>query len=181
MTAPIREEIFRYLKAPVGSVDEGVIEEILSEVYGQIVPKSRTAHFDIQKTADGVKLVGTDVELRGNLVKRVFAEAVGCVVIVATLGLASERLLSKYEKCNMARAVIVDAALTAYIEEYLDGAEAEYDTAHDRISCGYGDFSIEYQRQLTALVDAEKQLGVHLNDSNMLLPNKTVTALFPLK
>jgi cobalamin-dependent methionine synthase I len=45
-----------------------------------------------------------------------------------------------------------------------------------RFSAGYGDFSLEHQRLFYGLLDLER-LGVHLTQSCMLVPEKTVTAV----
>ena len=46
-----------------------------------------------------------------------------------------------------------------------------------RFSPGFGDFDIVHQRDILALLDCQKRIGLTLTDSNMLCPTKSVTAV----
>jgi hypothetical protein len=48
-----------------------------------------------------------------------------------------------------------------------------------RFSCGYGDFSLNYQQFFYEILEFEKY-GIKINDKNILFPEKTVTALLPV-
>ena len=49
-----------------------------------------------------------------------------------------------------------------------------------RFSPGYGDFSIEHQKQILQMLNAAKEIGVSSTESSMLTPTKSVTALIGL-
>ena len=50
-----------------------------------------------------------------------------------------------------------------------------------RFSAGYGDFPLECQRGLLEMLRADKILGISLNDSLLMTPAKSVTAVVGLK
>ena len=51
----------------------------------------------------------------------------------------------------------------------------------DRFSPGYGDLSLDYQEALLRLADARRRIGLTRSDSNMLAPQKSVTAIVGLR
>ena len=46
-----------------------------------------------------------------------------------------------------------------------------------RFSPGYGDLSLELQRDIFRLLDCQRQIGVTLGDSLLMSPSKSVTAI----
>ena len=83
----------------------------------------------------------------------------------------------------MGEAVIFDACGSAWVESGCDAAEAEIAARFkgryltDRFSPGYGDLPLSLQPAVLAALDAEKRLGIHLSDSFLMTPSKSVTAV----
>ena len=50
-----------------------------------------------------------------------------------------------------------------------------------RFSPGYGDLPLAMQREIFQVLDCSRQLGLSLNDSLLMSPSKSVTALAGLK
>ena len=46
-----------------------------------------------------------------------------------------------------------------------------------RYSPGYGDYSIEVQKVILDRTQAQKHLGIHLSDSFLMIPTKSITAV----
>jgi hypothetical protein len=109
----------------------------------------------------------------------------GCAVLAATLGVEADNKIKLLQRVNMADAVIYDACANEYIEKVCDACQAEIALkaleygcgVNYRFSPGYGDFKIENQRVLIGLLNAEKRLGLHLSENNLLIPQKSVTAI----
>lgn len=86
----------------------------------------------------------------------------------------------------MARAVLLDACGSAWVESGCDAAEAQlqrrlpgrYRT--DRFSPGYGDLPLQVQPQVCAALDAGRRLGLSVTESLLLNPAKSVTAVIGL-
>ena len=107
------------------------------------------------------------------------------LVFAATLGVGADYLIQKYNRLEMSRAVILQAASAAMIEEYCDqvceGLKKEYEEKgmylRPRFSPGYGDFSLSCQSAVLDALDAGKHLGIKLTDSFLMMPSKSVTAV----
>jgi len=112
----------------------------------------------------------------------------GCsrvVLFAATLGIQADNLIRRYSRLEMSRAVVVQAAAAAMLEDYCDQvneeARQEYEKKglylRPRFSPGYGDFPLECQPALIRGLDAGKRIGITLTDSLLMVPSKSVTAV----
>ena len=85
---------------------------------------------------------------------------------------------------DMAKGVIMQATLAAYLEESLDGLQEQIKKAYaekglylrNRYSPGYGDFPISLQKKVLEWTQAPKRIGLTVTESCMLSPTKSVTA-----
>jgi cobalamin-dependent methionine synthase I len=107
------------------------------------------------------------------------------IVFAATLGTGADHLIQKYNRLQMSRAVILQAAAATMIEEYCDQVcrelKAEYEKKgwylRPRFSPGYGDFPLECQSALLNGLEAGKRIGIKLTDSLLMMPSKSVSAV----
>ena len=112
----------------------------------------------------------------------------GCeraVVFAATLGLDMDRLIAKYAGVKTAKALLFQAIGTERIEALCDvfceDLQREYAQVKQRFSAGYGDFSISAQKEIFTMLDCSRQIGLTLNDSLLMSPTKSVTAIVGVK
>ncbi|MBQ2866106.1 MAG: Vitamin B12 dependent methionine synthase activation subunit [Clostridia bacterium] len=109
----------------------------------------------------------------------------GCkeaVVFGATLGVGMDRLINKYGYISPAKALMLQALGSERIEALCDsfckyiGQELG---AHlrSRYSPGYGDLPLESQRDIFALLDCPKNIGLCLTEGLVMTPSKSVTAV----
>jgi len=109
-----------------------------------------------------------------------------CVLLCATLGAGVDRLLARASAREMGYAAVLNAAASAWIEDFLDEWQAEYLSQHPgesavfRFSPGYGDWDISCQNEILNLLSAWR-IGVTATESSMLVPVKSVTALLGIK
>ena len=112
----------------------------------------------------------------------------GCQAVVlfaATLGVGVDGLIRKYSRLQMSRAVVMQAAAAAMLEDYCDEACGEIRQEYEkkgrhlrpRFSPGYGDFPLECQPALLTGLEAGKRIGIALTDSFLMAPSKSVTAV----
>lgn len=107
----------------------------------------------------------------------------GCervVLFAATLGTGVDRLMARVESINMGDAVILQALAATAIEEVCDELQGKYNS-RPRISPGYGDFPLSAQKEILKILDAPRKIGLSSTESLMLVPTKSVTAIFGLK
>ena len=105
-------------------------------------------------------------------------------VFAATIGMRADMLVNKYLKTEASRGVIFNAACVALEEAFCDrlnGYLLGVDSSTRRFSPGYGDLSLEYQREILSYLDAERKIGVSLTDGCLMVPTKTLTAIVGIK
>ena len=129
------------------------------------------------------RIMGTDAfELPGNAIKKHLEECTDMVVMAVTLGAGVDRLIRISQVRDMAEAVLLDSGASVLAEQCADILEAESRTEAGsfmtgRYSPGYGDFPIEMQKQLIKTVDGPKNIGLTTNESCILIPRKSITAI----
>ena len=112
----------------------------------------------------------------------------GCgrvVLFAATVGLALDRLIARYTRVAPSRALILQAIGAERIERLCDlfndeiraQALAEGLETRPRFSPGYGDLPLDLQREIFRTLDCSRRIGLTLNDSLLMSPSKSVTAL----
>lgn len=112
----------------------------------------------------------------------------GChkvIAFAATVGVGVDRSISRYASFSSARAYAAQAIGAERVESLCDRfnddiareCEKEGLFTRPRFSCGYGDFPLEKQRCFFAALDCNRKIGLTLNDSLLMSPSKSVTAL----
>ena len=181
------EEALRYLGAAraQGAVRQDA-ERIARELEASVIPRSTFKDFDMEETPEGIWLPAAGLTLAGGLTKKMLAGCRRAVLLCVSLGAAFDALLRAAQARDMARAVILDACGSAYVEAACDEAERAVAARHpgqyltDRFSPGYGDLPLSIQPQLLRALDASRRIGVTCTDSHLMLPAKSVTAVLGL-
>lgn len=130
------------------------------------------------------------LELPGSAIKKHLAECNGMIIMAVTLGAGVDRLIRLSQIRDMAEAVLLDSGASILAEQCADimeaaiKAEAAPEQAQaaqiyftGRYSPGYGDFPIEMQKTLLQVVDGPKSIGLTTNESCILIPRKSITAV----
>ncbi len=140
----------------------------------------------------------TDVSINDGMVDLGFAKAyskdlsknlAGCnkaIVFAATAGVGIDRLIGKYNRISAAKTVCFQALGSERVESLC--YEFEKDIKNEmteekellfkpRFSPGYGDLSLEFQKEIFRLLDCPKRIGVSLGESLLMSPSKSVTAI----
>ena len=101
-------------------------------------------------------------------------------VFAATTGTGIDRLIMKYQKIEPSKAVVIDALSSAAVEglcNLLNGELKQGRKTVPRYSPGYGDVSLEYQKDILSFLDAQRKIGITLCESLFMTPVKSVTAI----
>lgn len=115
----------------------------------------------------------------------------GCtaaVLLAITLGQGLEAALRRAMAQDVEQGVYLDAAAGVLAEQYAEAAEEALRRAAGeeglfltgRFSPGYGDLPLSVQGAWVRLLDAPRKIGLTVNESGLLLPRKSVTALLGL-
>ena len=178
-------EILRYAGADK-SVGLPLLDECLAESDGKLSYKICYIDSSVNITENTVMFDFASVKSE-NLAKHLC----GCksaVVFAATVGVEIDRLISKYGRISPLKALIFQAIGAQQIEGLCDAFSADMasEFAKDglypipRFSPGYGDLAIDFQREIFKALDCPKQIGLTLNDSLVMSPSKSVTAIMGL-
>lgn len=181
-----RREVLRYMGCK-GEADPAVaelVEACLGELGEACEPRYLTAVYPLSLGQDGT-VDGGCFSVKSRSLSKNLADCHGIIVFAATLGTGADHLIRKYSVLQMSRAVAMQAAAVAMIEEYCDQVcgelREEYEAAGEylrpRFSPGYGDFPLACQPSLLNALEAGKRIGIKLTDSLLMLPTKSVTAV----
>lgn len=105
-------------------------------------------------------------------------------VFAATLGAEIDRECKKMVSISQAKATVFNAIASAYIESFCDYVNEKLVSdleSRPRFSPGYGDLTLECQKEILSFLHATKNLGISLTESLMMIPIKSVTAIIGVK
>lgn len=185
-----RKEVYRYLGYRGQEADAAtkeLVEACVAELVGIAEPKVVMKEYPLAVLDDGTVDCGCFCVTSKNLAKNL--GGCGQVLLAAvTLGIGVDRLLTKYGKLQVSKAVIIQAAAAAMVEAYCNALcqawKLEYEEKglylRPRFSPGYGDFSLECQELILNGLDAGKRIGITLTDGGLMVPTKSVTAVIGL-
>lgn len=182
-----RKEIYRYLGIRRGDPDDETkrkVEECIGELLQVITPRMVYRVFPLSFPEDG-SIDFTCFRVRSQSLLKNLKGCEKIILFAATIGERVDLLLRRYNKLEVSRAVVMQAASAATIEAYCNqiNQEMKEKAAQEgyflrpRFSPGYGDFPLETQRLISDVLKMEKTCGITLTDSLLMMPSKSVTAV----
>lgn len=123
------------------------------------------------------------VNLKGKAICRHLENCSDVILFASTLGEAVDRVIRRASFVSSVRALVCDSAASAMIERYSEHCDSLLAKKYAgefltwRFSPGYADFPLECQSELVQALDCARNIGVYLNDSMLMIPQKSVTAL----
>ena len=181
-------EALRYLGAgdcPPESLRQEMTA-VAEKLTTHVTPKYTYRVFSLKHEAEGVRLQETDLLLTGKSAERMLAECGRAVLLACTLGAEFDALLRREQARDMAKAAMLNACGSAWVEAGCDAAEKEIAARFpeqyltDRFSPGYGDLPLSLQPELCAVLDTQRRLGLYVSDRCLMTPVKSVTAVIGL-
>ena len=177
-------EAMRYLGA--GEGDDALrrqLAAVASELTAALEPRYVYRVFDLARENGDILLAGTGVRLTGATASTMLAQCRRAAMLACTLGSGFDTLLRKEQARDMGRAVMLDACGSAWVESGCNAAAEELRARlpglflTDRFSPGYGDLPLDIQPAVCAALDAGRRVGIHVSDSFLMNPMKSVTAV----
>lgn len=180
------KETLRYLGYKGSEADErtlALVESCWRELEQKAERRSCFREFPLILNGDGVDAGCFRTESRD--LGRNLGGCGRVVLFAATLGIQADNLIRRYSHVQMSRAVVMQAASAAMLEDYCDQVNEEIRREYERkgmalrprFSPGYGDFPLACQPGLIGGLEAEKRIGLTLTDSLLMVPSKSVTAV----
>ena len=161
-----------------------IVNESISEAWDKLTYKLSYTVLPIEFTDSGIELGGVISLNSKGLIKHLC----GCdfaIVFAATVGIGIDRLIKKSGVSSPLRALVFQALGTERIEALCDmfceDLRLDYTNITSRFSPGYSDLSLDYQREIFKVLSCEKNIGLSLNDSLLMSPSKSVSAIVGIK
>lgn len=163
---------------------DSIADEIIQKISSHITPRYVQGRFSVVQTEKGV-LLENGLLLKGQDIKKHLAGCDECFIICATVGVGADTFIRTMSVRGSVYGLVADAAATAAVESVCDSVEnqlresikAENKYLTWRYSPGYGDFPFTQQPEILSLLKADRLIGVTCNESCMMIPTKSVTAV----
>ena len=173
-------EVLRYARANDDDSTAVLVRECISEAEQVLTYKACYTVLELERTDGGIAF-GPSVSASQTLVKAVK----GCekaLLFAVTVGAGLDRLIMRYSRISPSKAVILHAIGAERAEALCDALmkavsdETGY-SLRPRVSPGYGDMPLTMQKDIFALLDCPRKIGLTLNESLIMSPSKSVTAI----
>lgn len=178
-----RRELLRYMGVRGDGFGTALIERVEDELLPLLTSRVCQAELSVRVDGERVNIGGRECVSRS--LSSLLADACSVVIFVATVGAAPDRLIGKYKSISPSLALIADALgserVEALCELFCDELRCNFDrmgyTVTSRFSAGYGDLSLDFQRDIFALLSPDRKIGVTLGESLLMSPTKSVSAI----
>ena len=193
---PDRREVYRYMGYHGTEPDEPVREaalRCLEELEKVCDPRGVFREFPLQEALSGGETLPdtvrfADVAVSSRNLSRNLRQCTAVVLFAATLGPGPDQLIRRAGIRSLSSMVIYQAAAAAMVEKICDTLNEEIREraareglfCRPRFSPGYGDFSLEHQKDFSRLLEMPKTAGITLTESLLMMPSKSVTAVIGL-
>ena len=179
-----RREILRYMGCKDSSDElEALIDRAISLCEGKLSYKVCYSEFPLEIEENVCHLGFAVAESRD------LAKCLRCcdrtLIFAATVGLEIDRLILRFGKIEPSLALCIqaigaeriEALCDAFCNEMKEKFAVEGKKMRPRFSAGYGDLPLSLQKEIFATLECEKRIGLTLNDSLLMSPTKSVTAI----
>lgn len=179
-----RREIMRY--ARIRGADEtygSLIDECIAEAEPTLSYRVCYTLLPVSRNG-GVVSFGT-IRTQSQTIMKAIRDSRQILLFAATVGAPFDALIRRYSLLSPSKALIMQAIGAERAESLCDAFCAKM-TADPilggkrlttRVSPGYGDIPLSMQRDIFALLDCPRKIGLTLDESLLMSPSKSVTAL----
>ena len=180
-------ELLRYLGCKNGTVPDQNLTDLIAQCKQELeqAASPRVIWREYPLCIQDHSIDMTCLQTQSKSLERNLKDCERVLLFAATLGSRVDVLLHRYNMIQMSKAVVMQAASVAMLETFCDEQNQKLKEEYEekgwylrpRFSPGYGDFSLECQRQIAPALELNKRIGVTLTDSLLMAPSKSVTAV----
>ena len=163
----------------ISAEEKELFASCLKEVESRLAYKVCWGRFPVKREENGL-----DFGFFKTDSKALMKNLEGCeevVVFAATIGLEIDRLIRRYSSLSPAKALFFQAIGAERIESlcdaFCDDLKGKGLQLRPRFSPGYGDLPLDLQKDLFRVLDCPRKIGLTLNESLLMSPSKSVTAI----
>lgn len=139
----------------------------------------RACFAQVEVGKDGEIDLGNKI-IRCNSLKKNLSGCDKAYIFAATTGIESHRLIERNFVISPLKGIVTDCVGSAAIEAFCNQINLSFDNCdclRPRFSPGYGDMPLECQKDIVEFLQTNKNAGISLTDSLMMVPVKSVTAI----
>ena len=183
-----RREILRYMQAKSDdSALDALIDRALALSLDKLSYKVCFAEFPVIECDGTLDLGFAKTDSRD--LKKCLDGCDSVILFAATVSIELDRLILRHSRLEPSMALClqaigserVEALCDAFCDDMADQYSAQGKHLRPRFSAGYGDLPLELQREIIATLNTPKNIGVSLNESLLMSPSKSVTAIIGIK
>ena len=161
------------------------MERIAAQFEQAITGKWTYGHYLLDHSVEGlITLEGTAVVLEGKSITRTLKRCKEVYIMVCTLGVQGDLLIERNKMMSPTLGMIADACASAFVETIADSCQQEIESQLPagaaltfRYAPGYGDLPLATNKTLLGELQSDKRIGVHLTDSMLMTPRKSIVAI----
>ena len=185
-----KNEVLRYLEYKGQEINENlhnIIDECIKITKSTINPRYILRVYPILREDDRpyVYIKGSNLTLKSRDLYNLLESCSECIIMATTLGIEIEKEIKKRSYNELNKSIILDACATTAIEELCDRLQLETQEKlintnkfiTSRYSPGYGDLPIEKNREIINLLNCQKEIGLTIAESGIMIPRKSVIAI----
>ena len=179
-----KKEILRYAGCKnENDLPAGLLEDCINEA--QNLFSYKVCYLPLEVKTEGENCDFGFFSVKSKALAKNLGNAQKAVLFAATVGVGIDRLISKYGALSPTKAVLFQAIGAERIEALCDTFCLDMQSrtglyALPRFSPGYGDFNLKSQKDILGVLDSQKLIGLTLNESLVMSPSKSVTAVMGL-
>ena len=185
-----RQEILRY--ASCRKEDETVnelLDEIIAECEKQKIFSGGVSFICVPVNIEENRIDFSYFTVESCDLKKNLAGCSSAVIFAATVGIKFDQYLRRFQQTSITKTALLQALGAERVENVCNQFNDEVKKickennckCHARFSPGYGDLPLALQKNILPLLDASRKLGISLNDSLLMSPSKSVTAIIGIE
>ena len=182
-----RREIYRYMQAkPCGEL-ESLLDRALALSKDKLCYKVCYTELPVSECGGMLDLGFATTDSQD--LKKCLDNCEKIILFAATVGIELDRLILRYGRLEPSVALCLQAIGAERVESLCDSfcndMADQYALSgkilRPRFSAGYGDLPLSLQREIINTLQTPKHIGVTLNESLLMSPSKSVTAIIGIK
>lgn len=175
----LKEATLHYLHTTESSLSPeelAKVDEAIEDVMAHAEPRTIHRIFPLKET-NGILSVDANINMNYPDLQAHLLGCEACLFIAGTLGVMMDKRLKYVSHTDMAKYVLMDAAASALVEETLDHLEASLPIERTtfRYSPGYGDVPLSLQKELLAVLDTQRRIGLAVTARHLMVPTKSIS------
>ncbi|MFW5780670.1 MAG: hypothetical protein ACOCWI_04395 [Bacillota bacterium] len=166
---------------------DSIIEECIEKIEIMSQPKFISDKQEIVLVSDNEVILKNGITLKGNAIKKLLEDCVFAIITVATIGYEADKRVMALQKISPSKALVMNAAASAMVETLTDTLHKEIIKEYGqkyvsaRFSPGYKDLPLKTNKDIVDKYNLTKKFGILINDSYLMSPSKTITAITGIK